>query len=106
MTRKPKHTQAHRSELTTEFLSHVIGCVDSWAAEKNPLSIRERLSGLAFSILAAIDGEGGETCLDLVAHYGPGESYVLTDGFMLHGLFVEMDKFHQEDKLKALFPGR
>lgn len=60
-------------ELTTDqvrerFLRSVWGCVDSWEREcRADKSLRERLEGLAFSILAMLDGSNIELPQFIVA---------------------------------------
>lgn len=50
-----------RDEMRDEFIEHVRNMVDYWAGDqiREKQSTRERLSGLAFSILVAIDGCAG-----------------------------------------------
>lgn len=55
-------TESVSRPLTTEemqdaFLDHVQACVCNWEAESLQKSVRERLEGLAFSILVLLDGE-------------------------------------------------
>lgn len=55
---------AEPRELTTEevrerFLAHVRFLVNFWATTEDRRGCAERLSGLAFSILAALDGSAG-----------------------------------------------
>ena len=44
-------------EVREQFLNHVRMLVDYWEKETSKQTLRERLDGLAFSILVAIDGE-------------------------------------------------
>lgn len=44
------------NEVRNEFLSHIKTLIDYWEKVPNQNSIKDRLSGLAFSILATIDG--------------------------------------------------
>ena len=46
-------------EVESEFLDYIRGLVDYWENESGKTS-REKLEGLAFSILVAIDGEAIE----------------------------------------------
>jgi hypothetical protein len=73
-------------EVREKFLKTVWRIVDFWDKEASEeRSIRERLSGVAFSILAAIDGENGSLpAFDLVCaphendkeyHENRGEDY-------------------------------
>ena len=43
-------------EARVVFVQHVAGVVEYWENEKGSLSNRERLEGVAFSILTALDG--------------------------------------------------
>jgi len=43
-------------EVKERFLRHIWTMIDYWAAEDRAPSSREKLSGLAHSLLAAIDG--------------------------------------------------
>lgn len=43
-------------EVQERFLEHVRAIVDYWEREARAPTVREKLDGLAFSILAAIDG--------------------------------------------------
>ena len=43
-------------EVRERFLDHVHGLVDYWDRETRVQTCRERIEGVAFSILAAIDG--------------------------------------------------
>lgn len=45
-----------KDEAVGFFLSHVWDVIDNWGIEDLPMTLRERLSGLAFSILVALDG--------------------------------------------------
>lgn len=45
-------------EARVVFVQHVAGVVEYWENEKGSLSNRERLEGVAFSILTALDGSG------------------------------------------------
>lgn len=45
-----------RDEVRDLFLDHVHALVDYWELENRKPSIREKLDGLAFSILCALDG--------------------------------------------------
>ena len=44
-------------EVRAVFLDHVAGIVDYWENESRAGSVRDRLEGVAFSILVALDGE-------------------------------------------------
>jgi hypothetical protein len=46
-------------EAREKFLAHVRALVDWWADESRVTDPREKLSGLAFSILSALDGCAG-----------------------------------------------
>jgi hypothetical protein len=49
-------------EVRSRFLEHVVGMAEYWASDRYvpaDYSLEQRLDGLAFSILVAIDGEAG-----------------------------------------------
>lgn len=45
-------------EASVVFVQHVASIVEYWENEKGPLTNRERLEGVAVSILTALDGSG------------------------------------------------
>lgn len=45
-----------REEIQEQFLDHVRNLVDYWESESRTKTSREKLEGLAFSILSALDG--------------------------------------------------
>ena len=69
---------ARKDELALEFVQSVQQSVQYWSRQLicgEACTLQERLSGLAFSILAEIDGDGASgMCLTLRAHDGPGRS--------------------------------
>jgi len=54
-------------EVRTMFLDYIRGLVKYWAREDRVPDVKEKLEGLAFSILVTLDGEsGGLPCFDVV----------------------------------------
>ena len=53
-------------EIRTEFLNHIRHLVNYWDKVDKPTS-KEKLEGLAFSILAMLDGCSGDICGFIVA---------------------------------------
>jgi len=47
-----------RDEQRARFLEGIRECVNFWATDPRPESVRARLDGLVHSILATLDGEG------------------------------------------------
>jgi hypothetical protein len=45
-----------RDEVRTLLLEHIWGLIDDWDRNSRAATAREKLEGLAFSILAALDG--------------------------------------------------
>lgn len=46
-----------RDEVQKKFLDYVRNCIDWWEHETRVTSIHDKLEGLAFSIMVALDGE-------------------------------------------------
>ncbi len=57
-------------EIRTKLLEHIWHMIDYWEKEDRPKDVRERLEGLAHSILATLDGASGEVPSFIVAPLG------------------------------------
>lgn len=64
-----------KKEITDQFLDHICDLVDYWEKSSGVTTVRERLIGMSFSILAAIDGD----------------SAALDEGFELTPISYEID---------------
>lgn len=54
-------------EIRTKFLRHIWHMIDYWEKEDRPETVRERLEGLAHSMLSTLDGCSGELPSFIVA---------------------------------------
>ena len=57
MEEKGYQKTMNEEETTEDFLNHIRGLIDYWENDVEGKTIKERLEGLAFSILVVIDGE-------------------------------------------------
>lgn len=65
-------------EVRTKFLDHIHAMVDYWLKEDRQPDVKDKLDGLAFSILADIDGSSfGLPAFDLVARPHPDDKAYL-----------------------------
>ena len=60
-----------KEEVRDQFLNHVRGLIDYWSAR--PDSTKECVEGVAFSILAALDGGSGLPAFYVVASPHPSD---------------------------------
>lgn len=100
MSNEPR--EKTKEEVVDEMLDHIHMLVNYWTYETSKQDLKERLEGLAFSILTMLDGCSGLPAFDLVPHPHPtdkeyhisnGEDWypetVINDDIMLHDSFFK-----------------
>ncbi len=103
--------ELNRDEMRELFLEHIRTMVGYWEREERAPSVREKLEGLAFSMLVAIDGESGLPAFHLVPRPHPddkafsqenGENWWPDPNGLEHDISGELhERFHEPKKADA-----
>jgi hypothetical protein len=95
-------------EARADFLAHVRQVARYWESPPDR-TVRERLEGLAFSILNIFDGTSGLPAMDIVLRPHPDDEafyksedenwfedgQIINDGVMLHEVFYERPRKYE-----------
>lgn len=108
-----------KEEAREQFLGHVKQLVQYWESETGYTHTKDKLSGLAFSMLVLIDGRSSMPAMDIVMrphhedkqyHIDNGDDYfedgtVINDDSMLHEMFYQgegEEMYASEEDLKPI----